>query len=429
VEASEATQVSLGQFGSIVGEGNARAATEADAIDGVVPRFVVEPGSVEEASEVMRLASGHGLRVAPRGSGTEMGLGNPPVAVDLVVSTVRMNRLLEHAAGDLVTRVEAGMRLEDLQRELSGADQMLGLDPSNGEATVGGLVATNASGPRRLRYGTVRDLLIGITVVRPNGTVAKSGGKVVKNVAGYDLGKLYTGSLGTLGLVVETIWRLHPVPAASRTVAVEVDNPEGAGSAVQALMHSTIVPSMIEVHWPEPDGKGVVGVLIEGIEPGAVAQADSAVELTRQHGSSRVLEGAETAGFWEGVLRMPWEPGDVGLKVNALPADLPRVLEAVRDAAGRRGVTPRIAGHAATGVTRVGLTGGDGEAHAEIVRELREIVTAREGSVVVVQAPPELKREVDAWGPVGDSLPLMRRVKERFDPAGIMNPGRFVGGI
>jgi glycolate oxidase FAD binding subunit len=429
MEASEATRVSLRDLGSIVGEPNAREATEADAIDGVVPQFVVEPGSVEEASEVMRLASGHGLRVAPRGSGTEMGLGNPPVGVDLVVGTARMNRLLEHAAGDLVTRVEAGMRLEDLQRELSGADQMLALDPPNGSATVGGLVATNASGPRRLRYGTVRDLLIGITVVRPNGTVAKSGGKVVKNVAGYDLGKMYTGSLGTLGLVVETIWRLHPVPAASRTVAVEVGSPEVAGAAVQALMHSTVVPSMIEVHWPEPDGGGVVAVMVEGIEPGAVAQADSAVELTRQHGTSRVLDGDETGGFWEGVLRTPWEPGDVGLKVNALPAELPRVLEAVRGAAGRHGVTPRITGHAATGVTRVGLSGGDGEAHAAIVREVREVVAAGEGSVVVVEGSPELKREVDAWGPVGDSLALMRRVKERFDPAGLMNPGRFVGGI
>lgn len=425
---SEVVQVSVEDLKNIVGEGHAREAGESDAVDGVAPSFVVEPGTVEEASAVMKLAHEKGLRVAPRGSGTKIGWGNPPSEVDLVVSTARLDKILEHAAGDLVARVEAGVKLEDLQKELSGANQMLALDPPEAGATVGGIVAANASGPRRLRYGTVRDLLIGITVVLPNGTVAKAGGKVVKNVAGYDLGKLFTGSLGTLGLIVETIWRLHPVAEASRTVVVDVESPEAAGATVQSLMHSTLVPTMIEVHRPNSNG-GTVAVLIEGIEPGVVAQATSALEITRHHGTPRILEGDEVGGFWEDALKTPWEPDGVGLKIGALPAELPNILELVSAAAGRNAVTARVTGHAATGVTLVGLSGGDEDGRAATVRELREIVGSGEGSVVVVQGSPELKRKVDAWGPVGDALTLMRRVKGRFDPGGLMNPGRFVGGI
>jgi glycolate oxidase FAD binding subunit len=420
-------QIPADELKNIVGAEHVREATEADAVDGVMPALVVEPGSVEEASAVMKLAREQELKVSPRGAGTKTGWGNPPTGLDLVVSTARMNRMLEHAAGDLVTRVEAGMKLEDLQNELSGADQMLAIDPPEAGATVGGIVATNASGPRRLRYGTVRDLLIGITVVLPNGTVAKAGGKVVKNVAGYDLGKLFTGSFGTLGLIVETIFRLHPVPDASRTVVVEVESPEAAGAAVQALMHSTVVPSMTEVVWN--DEGGTVATMIEGIEPGVVAQATTAVELTRHHGDARVLEGDEVGRFWDGALAVPWSADDLGLKVNALPADLPVVLNEVSTLARRGGMEARIRGHAATGVTRVGLSGGDEEARAGLVTGLRRIIASREGSVVVLQGAPGLKRRVDAWGEVGDALPLMRRVKERFDPGGVMNPGRFVGGI
>ena len=211
-------------------------ATEADAVDGVQPRFLAEPGSVEEVAEVLRAADAAGLRTVARGGGTKLGWGNPPDGVELVLSTARLGRVLEHAAGDLVTRVQAGVRLADLQAELAPAGQLLGLDPPEAEATVGGIVAANASGPRRLRYGTVRDLLIGVTVVLADGTVAHAGGKVVKNVAGYDLGKLYTGSLGTLGVVVEAIFRLHPVPAAAAVVAAEVEGPEQVGSAVRALL-------------------------------------------------------------------------------------------------------------------------------------------------------------------------------------------------
>ncbi|MDQ3861886.1 MAG: FAD-binding oxidoreductase, partial [Actinomycetota bacterium] len=276
------TKVSLEDLKEIVGEEHAREATSEDTIDGVSPSFVAEPGSVEEVSELIRLASREGLSVAPRGGGTKMHLGNPPRELDLVLSTARINEVIEHVPGDQVVRVQGGTKLEDLQSQLVGEEQMLGIDPPEEGATVGGIVASNASGPRRLRYGTMRDLIIGIEVVLSDGTVAKAGGKVVKNVAGYDLSKLFTGSLGTLGLIATCNFRLHPRPEAARTVAVELSDTVSAGEAAQAIVHAQLVPSALELHWG--DETRLITVLIEGITPAVEAQAETADFLLRSFG-------------------------------------------------------------------------------------------------------------------------------------------------
>jgi len=464
---------SLAGLQEIVGVEHAREATETDAIDGVRARFVVAPGSVAEVSAVMRLAHGAGLAVAPRGGGTKIGWGNKPTRLDLILSTARLNRVLEHAAGDLVVRAEAGVTLEALQETVASAGQRLALNPPERQATLGGIVAANPSGPLRLRYGTVRDLLIGITVVLADGTVAKAGGKVVKNVAGYDLCKLYTGSLGTLGIIVETIWRLHPLPAARRTVAVELATPQAAGAAVQALLHAPLSPlalDALELRWapspptplPQgargaiasdhapgytedgsplprvgrgvggegiPGGEGLLAVLFEGIEPGVVAQARAAETLLAEYGVARALTADEQDALWREAVAYPWQHGDVGLKLAHPPAALPAVLQDIMELAGAHAIVTRITGHAGTGVTLVALTGGEVTALPAVIAELRERVARAEGSVVVPQALLDIKEKLDVWGPVGDALPLMRRVKERFDPAGILNPGRFVGGI
>src|SRR5689334_15280138 len=184
-----------------------RPATEDDAVLGVMPKQVAEPATIAEAAAVMQAAHEHGLTVVARGAGTRLHWGAPPRSAELVVDTRRLNRLVEHAAGDLVVTVEAGMLMSDLQALLAVQGQQLALDSPLPGSTVGGTLATAAAGPRRLLYGTARDLLIGVTVVRADGAVVKSGGKVVKNVAGYDLGKLYTGSYGTLGLIVSASFR------------------------------------------------------------------------------------------------------------------------------------------------------------------------------------------------------------------------------
>ena len=419
--------VSLEDLQRIVGEEHARKATAEDAVDGAQPCFVAEPGSVEETSELLRFAAEEGLAVSPRGGGTKSSLGNPPRALDLVLSTARMNEVIEHVPGDQVVRVQAGIKLQDLQERLTGSDQMLGLDPveKDAGATVGGVVATNSSGPRRHRYGTIRDLIIGITVVLSDGTVAKAGGKVVKNVAGYDLSKLFTGSLGTLGVIAECNFRLHPRPETARTVAVVLGSAQAAGEAAQAVLHAQLVPSAVELHWSEDEK--LLTVLIEGIEPGVEAQSDTASYLLRGFGEVRTLTDEEAGSL--GPLAPPGTENEVAVKISAPPSELTGVLDSALGACSRRGVAPRITGHAGIGVTYVALSGRDEEAHIQIVEELREIWTRRGGSVVVRSAPPAFKERVEAWGPLGSRLELTRRVKQKFDPRGIMNPGRFAGGI
>ena len=415
--------VSLEDLQKIVGEEHAREATPDDAIDGVQPSFVAEPGSVEETSELLEFAAQEDLAVSPRGGGTKGSLGNPPRNLDLILSTARMNEVIEHVPGDQVVRVQAGIRLQDLQEQLAGSDQMLGIDPPEVEAgaTVGGAVAANSSGPRRHRYGTIRDLIIGITVVLSDGTVAKAGGKVVKNVAGYDLSKLFTGSLGTLGLIAACNFRLHPRPETARTVAVELGSAQAAGEAAQAVIHAQLVPSAVELRWGEDER--LLAVLIEGIEPSVEAQSDTATHLLKGFGNVRTLTEEEAGSPGTS------DAGDeVEIKVSAPPAELTGVLDSALGACSRAGVTPRVGGHAGIGVTHVALSGDEG-ATAQVVEELREIWTRRGGSVVVRSAPPSFKGRVEAWGPLGTRLELTRRVKEKFDPRGIMNPGRFAGGI
>ncbi len=275
----------------IVGPENVHEATEQDAVEGVEPDFVVEPGSVEEISDVMKLAARDGLAVAPRGSGTNMHFGDPPRRLDLIVSTARMNEVLEHTPGDQIVRLQAGVKLEDLQEYVSGSDQMLAIDPPESGATVGGIVAANSSGPRRYRYGTIRDLIIGITVVLHDGTVAKAGGKVVKNVAGYDLSKLFTGSLGTLGIIATANFRLHPRHEASRTVAVEVTEPQQAQAAAQAVVHSQVEATAVELHYGENEKQ--LAVLLESIPGGIDAKAETASFLLKQFGEVRTLSDEE----------------------------------------------------------------------------------------------------------------------------------------
>ena len=413
----------------IVGEEHVREASGRDAVDGVEPSLVVEPATMEETSEVMKLASREGLAVSPRGGGTKMGLGNPPRRVDLILSTARMDRIIEHVPGDQIVRVQAGVKLQDLQENLAESDQMLGVDPPEEGATVGGIVAANSSGPRRLRYGTIRDLIIGVKVVLADGTVAKAGGKVVKNVAGYDLSKLFTGSLGTLGVIAEANFRLHPIRETARTVFLEVDDHAKIANAVQELTHSSLsqfVLDALEMRWE--GGRGVIAALFEGIEPAVEAQSSAATEVLRSHGEANVLDEDDGEEFWERFARRPWDAGDVGLKIGSPPSDLTAVLDSVVGAAERAGVEVSLSGHAGTGVTFARLSGGE-DALVEVIEEVREIRLRRGGSVVVQEAPLTIKERLDVWGSGGDYLGLTRRVKEKFDPGYILNPGRFLGGI
>lgn len=382
----------------------------ADAVAGVTPRETVRPTTVAEVAEVLRGAAADGLSVVPVGGRTKTSWAAPPTSCDLLLDTTGLDRVVEHVAGDLVVVAEAGVRLADLQEQLAGAGQLLGLDPPEAGATLGGVVSANASGPRRLRYGTVRDLLIGTTVVLADGTVASAGGKVVKNVAGYDLGKLYTGAHGSLGVVVSTTWRLHPVPPQRRAVVVELDDAAAAGPLAVRLARSTLTPSAVELLGTAA-GPGRLVVVFESLAESVAAQARAAVEL--------LGGGVESESEPEGFGRRPGGPQDVVLRCAHLPTALPEVLAALP------------AGTAVTASAVTGVTYAAVPAHqsVQVLPALRTALAPHDGSAVVLQAPEAVRDALDHWGPVGDALGLMRRVKHRFDPEGRMSPGRFVGGL
>jgi glycolate oxidase FAD binding subunit len=398
-----------------------RPATDADAIAGVPARYVAEPSTTEEAAAVVRAAAEHDLAVVVRGGGTKQDWAAPPRRLDLVLDTRRLSGVVEHAAGDLIVVVRAGTTAADLQDRLAGARQQLALDLPLPGATVGGTVATSTSGPRRMLYGTVRDLLIGVTVVRADGTVAKAGGKVVKNVAGYDLGKLLAGSYGTLGLVAECAFRLHPLPAAVAYVSGRVADPEHAGTLVAAVVGAQVVPSAVEVDAPATGGVEVT-VLVEGVLEG-VSQRATAVE-TLLGGD---VSTTDTPPEWWG--RYPWQGGDVGLKLTAPLSGVPALVAAAERVRAEHGVPLAVRGSAGTGVLYGGLPSAtDPDAVARAVTDLRDAAHARGGHCVVLTAPAPVRERVDLWGPV-DGLDLMRRVKGQFDPHERFAPGRFVGGI
>src|SRR5450759_2892962 len=416
----------LASLHKVCGEEHVRPGAAADAVDGLVPAYVAAPASTDEIRELVLVARDAGLRIGVRGAGSKLGWGMPPTGLDLLLDLSRQDRVLEHAAGDLVVRVEPGVRLVALREHLAPARQQLALDPPEPGATVGGVIGANASGPSRLLYGTARDLLIGITVVLADGTVARAGGKVVKNVAGYDIGKLYIGAVGTLGLVTEAIFLLHPVPAARRVVTVEVATAAAAGRLTQ------LVPTALELDWPDPAGPGWLTVVVEGIERGATAQAESAAGLL---GGGAEITDTVPAGWGQRPYGGETGPA-IGLKVSAEPAALRPVLDALWRVADLHHLATAVRSSAGSGVSYVGLSaaadagraGGPAVEIAATVIELRAAVAPFDGSVVVLRAPPEVKRLVDVCGPV-PAVELMRRIKDRFDPEHRMSPGRFVGGI
>jgi glycolate oxidase FAD binding subunit len=398
-----------------------RPAGEADAIAGVPARYVAAPGSTEEAAAIMRAAAEHDLAVVVAGGLTKQDWANPPRRLDLVIDTRRLTGVVEHAAGDLIVVLQAGTRLDELPAKLGPAGQQLALDAPLPGATVGGTVAVNTSGPRRMLYGTVRDLLIGVTVVRADGVVARAGGKVVKNVAGYDLGKLVTGAYGTLGLVTECVFRLHPVPAASAYVSRRVDRPEEAGWLAGAVLGAQLVPSALEVHAPA-NGQIEVTVLLEGTAAGVAGRAAGAMALL----GGDATASATAPDWWSSY---PWRRDDLGLKLTGALSGVPRLLATASATADRHGVPLAVRGSAGTAVLYAGLPGTvRPEIAAEIVDELRGAAREVGGHAVVLTAPTAVRERVDLWGPI-EGLDLMRRVKAQFDPHARLAPGRFVGGI
>ncbi|MGH3496055.1 MAG: FAD-binding oxidoreductase [Nocardioidaceae bacterium] len=402
-----------------MGSRSARSDAEV-TVDGTPVGTVVRPRNTDEVAEQVRKAVAADLSIVVSGATTTLTWGRPPESADLLIDTTAMDTVIHHEAGDLVVKTQAGVLLADLQRQLSDAGQRLALDPVVPGGTIGGTIATGLSGPLRLSHGSVRDLLIGVTFVRADGVVAKAGGTVVKNVAGYDLAKLFCGSWGTLGIVTEAVFRLHPITAAHSWVTLDATDPAAAQRAVDATIHSTLIPAAIEYDRSGAGGPVRISVLLEGIEDGVEARTAALCGLLDDDTST-----SGSAPDWWGVL--PGEGGTL-LRLTHEISALATMLDAV--AAGEResGLTCPVRGSAAGVGYAVLPSGSESAAVVGLVDVLRAGADRWGGQVVVLDAPAATKAALDVWGPVR-GLDLMRQVKEQFDPDRRLAPGRFAGGI
>jgi glycolate oxidase FAD binding subunit len=376
------------------------------------------PGSPEEAAALLKSLGEAGRAVRPLGGRTKRDWGavGQPVAVEL--ETGGMAEILEHNAGDLTAVLQAGVPLAEAQAAFAEKGQMLALDPPLGvgdAATVGGLVATGDSGPLRHRYGGVRDLVLGITVALSDGTVAKAGSKVIKNVAGYDLGKVFAGSYGTLGLILDVTVRLHPKPAATATAVGAADDPDALAKAAATLAALPLEADSLDAAWR--DGSGRLLARFGGAS--AADQAAVAAKPMQDAGLEGVQTIEDDEDLWAALRAAQRSPAGASLKVSGRLTDLAPAIRAT-EAAG--GALVSRAGH---GLSWITLDAGD---LARRATDIRQALEPR--PVVLLDGPAGLRADYDPWGPVAPgALAVMRRLKERFDTARIFRPGAYVGGI
>ena len=356
---------------------------------------IIQPTNAREAAAALADANARGRLVSPRGGGSKMDWGNPPARVDVVLSTAAMNRVVEHAWGDMTVTVEAGCTVANLQQTLAEHGQRLAIDVLWPErATIGGILATNDCGALRLRFGSLRDLIIGCTVALPDGTVGVSGGKVVKNVAGYDLPKLMTGALGTLGVITQAVFRLHPVPHRSQTLTAAADS-AAAQALMLAIQDSQLAHSALQYR----TDAGAVDVLLEGTDAGIAAQRGVLSKIATFADSS--------ASVWHARQDLWPADGAAIVKFSVLPSQFAGALKQL---------SPQRAVVQATGIGYARLVGD--------LEGARRGMESKGGSLAVLTPS-----QIDAWGNPGGALPLMRALKQQFDPNSILNRGRFVGGI
>jgi glycolate dehydrogenase FAD-binding subunit len=394
-----------------------------DCVAGVQPSALFEPRNEAELASGLRCANAAGLSVVPRGGGTKIGWGNPPTRADLVLSTLRLNRVIEHAWADLTVSVEAGCTFQQVQDTLARHGQHIAVDPLWPErATIGGILSTNDSGTFRIRYGALRDLIIGMTIALPDGTLASSGGKVVKNVAGYDLPKLVTGALGTLGVITRAVFRLHPLPSNPRSFTFATRDLEEANRLILAVQGSKLAHTGLQARF-SGETTPAVDVRFDGTDEGVSAQVDTLRKL-----AAPATEAAARDTVWKAGQEL-WSSGESGAiaKFSVLPASIAETCSRIRQISDSASVrwSAVVQG---TGLGRLRLEAADAVAMHQVLHTLRSELEHKGGSLGVLHRPAAFPM-IDAWGSAGDAFPLMLRMKQQFDPLGTLNPGRFVGGI
>jgi glycolate oxidase FAD binding subunit len=409
---------------------SSRAGTPADAILGVTPRVVYTPSTQAEAAEVLRLCASERMAVAFAGGRTEIGLGAPPRRADAIVDTARLNRILEYAPADMVLIAEAGVPLAAVQEAAAKEGQRLSLDPPLPDrATLGGIVAANSFGPRRAKYGSARDVIIGVGIIRADGTPARGGGKVVKNVAGFDLPKLACGSLGTLGMLGTLNFRLHPLPEAAATLLIRGRSPSQVLAALAEAMKAQLEPSS-SVALSEGSATSFdLAVRFEGFAAGVSQQGQRLSALCTAGGySAEFLDEASARSLWARH-DLARTQGDLRVKIASPIAALARVQATALEpiAAALRGA--KTAWYASLGLGFISGNTSDAPAAAAAVQAARAALATLGGSLTVLDAPSAVRAAVEVWGPPPPAFALMQRLKNRFDPEQRLNAGRFVGGL
>lgn len=393
------------------------------------PDGLAFPDTPEALAACVKSASESGWKLLPCGSGSKLSWGGLVREAKLAISTQRLNRIIEHAAGDLTVTVEAGVKLGDLQQTLQASRQFLPLNPAYPEsATIGGIVATADSGSWRQRYGGVRDLILGISFVRADGEIAKAGGRVVKNVAGYDLMKLFTGSYGTLGIITEVTFRLYPLPDASETLTVTGDK-DRIAVATQTLRQSGLTPTAAESLSPAVvsgldlgEGMGLI-VCFQSLPESVAEQLQQVTGIADKLGLKvNYYREAEETSLWQRLadsLRRPTSEASVTCKIGVMPAAAAKFL----------GQLDALLGEGGWG--KVNLSSGLGWLHlpanatASPLEKLRILCQEERGFLTILEAPTTLKQQVEPWGYTGNALEMMRKIKEKFDPQALLSPGRF----
>ncbi len=386
---------------------------------------VISPNTQAELAAVIAYANEHQLGILTAGNSSKLHWGGLVKDVNFLVSTQRLNQLIEHAVGDLTVTVEAGMPFAQLQEILAKERQFLAIDPAYPEtATLGGIIATGDTGSLRHRYRGVRDMILGISFVRSDGNIAKAGGRVVKNVAGYDLMKLLTGSYGTLGMISQVTMRVYPMVETSGTVVL-TGVADAIAQATQTVLSSALTPIAVDVLSPQ-----LVEDLELGTGTGLMVRFQSIAESVEQQ-SQRVLEVGKKLGLqgesyreneanlWQQLKQQIWQTGaepQIICKIGVRPTEAIATLTQSQ----------------AVGLIHAGVGVGTVRFNAnalETVLELRRWCNSQGGFLSILDAPSELKQKLDVWGYHGNALDLMRRIKQQFDPKTLFSPNRFIGGI
>lgn len=403
---------------------------------GFTPEIVLYPGTIEEISQVLRFASRSGIRVFPFGGGTKLFLGNPVGMVGVALSLKRFCKILFHEPSDMVSTVECGMEIREFQEAVGRENQLFPVDPPRLAlgATVGGLVSSNFCGPMSTRYGTCRELILGVRAVRADGEIISVGGKVVKNVAGYDIPKLMVGSLGTLCILVEGTFRLYPGQSFSRTVVLSFDDHVSCSRAARAILAADIVPTCFEIldenlslEFATARGaKRTILLRFDSFEEAVVEQVKQVGEATSGEDVAFVeVDDERSQDLWDSVREFPFSPeASFSSKLTLPVTDSVEVLSDIESSPALSGITVRCLSRPTRGVALVSVSGKD-DGVVSAARFLENLADSLGGRIMFLGIRNELRERIKAWGNFGESLSLMKNVKRRFDPGDIL-PGEKI---